>query len=76
MAHIEVPSDPRERIAWIKYQLELNGSSFSAIAREFGRSRATVRKSLDIKFPKWDKVIAAKIGLTPAEIWPERYAQL
>lgn len=76
MAHIEVPSDPRERNAWIKYQLELNNCTFADIAREGGVSRSVVRRALVMKYPKWQAAIAAKIGLTPAEIWPERYAQL
>jgi Ner family transcriptional regulator len=74
MARQKVPTDPAERKAWIKYQLEIKGSSFADLARETGNSRQTVRKSLDIKYPKWDRAIAKKIGMTPAEIWPERYA--
>lgn len=74
MARQKAPTNPAERKAWIKYQLEINGSSFSAIAREAGRSPVTVRKSLDIKFPKWDRIIADKIGLPISDIWPERYA--
>ncbi|MDD2366656.1 MAG: helix-turn-helix domain-containing protein [Desulfuromonadaceae bacterium] len=74
MARQKVPTDPAERKAWIKYQLEINGSSFADLARATGNSRQTVRKALDIKYPKWDRAIAAKIGMTPSEIWPERYA--
>lgn len=74
MARQKVPSDPAERKAWIKYQLEINGSSFAKIAREENRSRVTVRRGLDVRFPKWDRIIAAKIGYTIEEIWPERYA--
>lgn len=74
MARIKVPADPTERKAWIKYQLEIKGSSFADLARETGNSRQTVRKSLDIKYPKWDRAIADKIGLSVSDIWPERYA--
>jgi Ner family transcriptional regulator len=74
MARKKVPTDPAVRRAWIKYQLEIHGSSISALARAGGASKQTVGKALDLKYPKWDRVIAAKIGLTPAEIWPERYA--
>jgi Ner family transcriptional regulator len=74
MAREKVPTDPAIRKAWIKYQLEINNSSITDIARDGGASKQTARKSLDMKYPKWDRLIAAKIGLSPAEIWPERYA--
>lgn len=74
MAQIKVPRDPRERIAWIKYQLELNGSSFAEISREGGVSRTVVRRALVIKYPKWERAIAAKINVPAEIIWPERYA--
>ncbi len=74
MARIKVPTNPSERKAWLKYQLELHGSSFADIAREGNASRQTVRKVLDIRYPKWERLIASKIGMAPADIWPERYA--
>lgn len=73
MARHKVPTNPIERRAWIKYMLELNGTSMSKIAREGGVTKQVVRRALEIKYPKWDKAIADKIGFTPAEIWPERY---
>lgn len=74
MARQKVPTDTREKNAWIKYQLDLAGCSFAKIAREGNVSRTVVRRALAIKYPKWEGVIAKKIGYTPAEIWPERYA--
>lgn len=69
-----VPTDPTERKAWIKYQLDRAGSSFAEIGREGKASRQTVRKVLDMRYPKWERLIASKLGMTPADIWPERYA--
>jgi len=74
MAQVKVPKDPRERNAWIKYQLELNGSSFAKISREYGVSRTVVRRALAIKYPKWERVIAAEIKVPAEVVWPERYA--
>ena len=74
MARLKVPTDPVERKAWLKYQLDLVGSSFADLAREGRATRQTVRKVLDVKYPKWERMIGNKIGIDPAEIWPERYA--
>ncbi len=74
MARIKVPTNPSERKAWLKYQLELHGSSFADIAREGKATRQTVRKVLDMRYPKWERLIASRIGMEPADIWPERYA--
>lgn len=74
MARLKAPSDPSERKAWLKYQLDRVGSSFADIAREGGATRQTARKVLEVKYPKWERLIASKIGMEPADIWPERYA--
>ena len=74
MSREKVPTDPKIRNAWIKYQLAIRDLTFSDIAREGGVTNQTIRRTLDARYPKWDRIIASKIGLTPAEIWPERYA--
>jgi len=61
------------RRAWIKYQLEVAGSSFADIARDLGVSRSAVNKAIKNSYPKMERAIAAKIGRRPEEIWPERY---
>lgn len=59
---------------WIKGMLELKKSSFAKIARELGVSRQAVRQALDVPYPKMERAIAAKLGLSPEKLWPERYA--
>ena len=61
---------------WIKAMLELKGSSFAAIARELHVTRGAVRHVLDQPRPRMERVIAAKLGLAPEDIWPERYCTL
>lgn len=74
MAREKVPTQPEERNAWIVYQLRLKKTSFAKIGREFGVTSQTIRRSLYIKYPKWDRHIAQVIGYSPEEIYPERYA--
>ena len=68
------PKNPAEKRVWIKAQLELRKCSFAAIGRELDVTRQTVRKALDVSYPKMERAIAAKLGLSPDIIWPERYA--
>ena len=41
---------------------------------EHGVTRDAVRNATRKKYPKMERAIAAKIGLRPEDIWPERYA--
>lgn len=68
------PKRAKERRVWIKAMLELRGSSFAAIARELGVTRGAVRRVQDRPYPKMERAIAEKLGFTPKDIWPERYA--
>lgn len=68
-----VPKNTDERRAWIKYQLELRGHSFASIAREIGVARTVPQSALRRRYPKMERIIAAKLGLQPEDVWPERY---
>ena len=66
----------REQHEWIKMRLRLAGSSLAAVARELGVAATTVttvsqgaRRSRRI-----EATIASKLGVGPAELWPERYS--
>lgn len=69
----EILRDPDTRRQWIKFQLAVHGTSMADIARELGVTRHAVKRALNISYPKMERVIAAKIGLEPCVIWPERY---
>jgi Ner family transcriptional regulator len=73
MTDMLVPLDDRARREWIKYQLRVRGSSLSALARELGVSRHATRLALDKPYPRMERAIAAKLGLQPKQLWPERY---
>lgn len=69
-----IPKKAEERRAWIKYQLELLGCSFASIAREHGLTRMTVNSVMRRRYPKIERIIAAKLRVRPADLWPERYS--
>jgi Ner family transcriptional regulator len=68
-----VPATAAARRAWIKYQLELRGTTLGKLAASKGLSRTTVNKALAVPYPKMERVIALALGLTPQQLWPERY---
>lgn len=75
MTSTQVPKNTVERRVWIKSQLELHGASYATIARELGVSRQAVRAALSGRSRRAAEAIAAKLGLAPADIWPERYSE-
>ena len=70
----DIPKKAEERRAWIKYQLELLGCSFASIAREHGITRMTANSVMRRRYPKIERIIASKLGVRPADLWPERYS--
>lgn len=73
MSTHRIPKKPEHLREWIKYQLRTNGSSFSTLAREHGVSRQAVQQVCYTSSPKWERLIAEQIGLSPEDIWPNRY---
>ncbi|MEA5444715.1 helix-turn-helix domain-containing protein [Gammaproteobacteria bacterium AB-CW1] len=69
----DIPSEPRQRREWIKYQLRLRGSSLADVARRHGVSRDAAILALRKPYPRMERAIAEAIGLKPQQIWPERY---
>lgn len=68
------PKKTDQRREWIKYQLRCNRSSFSAIAKGLGISRAAV--SQHILNPSLDlaNAVAAALNKPKSELWPARYS--
>lgn len=71
----KVPKNPDQRRVWVRWMLELNGSSFAAIGRELKPpvTRGAVRHCQWRKSPRMEEAVAGKIGFKPEQIWPERY---
>jgi len=68
-----VPKKPEDRRAWIRWMLDMNGTSFAAIGREIGVTRGAVRHCQWMHYPRMEQAVAKKIGFRPEQIWPERY---
>jgi len=73
MMKIYIPKEPTERWEWIKYQLRLKGYSLRRLGKEYGVTHGAVDAVSNQHLPKWERIVADKIGLLPQEIWPERY---
>jgi len=57
----------------IKAALEKEGWSLRRLSLFIGVNEAYVKRALYFPFPKYEKVIADTLGLTPRAIWPSRF---
>lgn len=72
----EIANDPEARREWIKYQLRVEqGTSVAAIAKEHGMGRRNLYVAFVRPFPRAEKILADALGVTPKELFPERYDQ-
>lgn len=69
----KIPANPKFRAHWIVCYLHIAGSSMSAIAEEEGVSLPAVSRAVSIGNSHLEPVIAGKLGLTAAQLFPERY---
>ena len=67
------PRDPRERAAWVQFQLRLRGLTCADIARAEGVTARAIRQALYLASQYLEKAIAKAIDLTPQELFPERF---
>lgn len=70
---LEVPKDSRERQGWVLFQLKLRGESFASVGAKIGVSRGAVRACLTQPSFNVEKALAAALGLTVRQLFPERY---
>ncbi|WJV54497.1 helix-turn-helix transcriptional regulator [Pectobacteriaceae bacterium CE90] len=53
--------------------LRKKGTTLAAVSRAAGLSSSTLANALSRPWPKGEWLIADKLGIHPAEIWPSRY---
>ncbi len=53
--------------------LHKKGTTLAALSRDSGLSSSTLANALSRPWPKGELLIAQAIGVTPSEIWPQRY---
>lgn len=72
----QVLANPDTRREWLKFQLALHGSSFSAVGRATGfTSQAVGKVAQRYNNRRVEATIGKIIGMDPAAIWPERYRE-
>ncbi|WP_370834590.1 helix-turn-helix domain-containing protein [Pandoraea fibrosis] len=55
--------------------VHMSGTSFRELSRRFGVRETVASQALYRPYPKWERIIAAQIGVPPEVIWPTRYAR-
>ena len=58
---------------YIKYRIRSQFRSMTAMAGCYGLDPSVIRRTLQVPYPKVERVIAKALGTTPADIWPSRY---
>lgn len=71
--HTIIPLDPRERNLWVIYQLKLRGKTLKAVAAEIGITEQSLHHALYKPSLRAEEKLAKTLGLTPEELFPERY---
>ena len=59
----------------IKAMVRMKGKSLSQLATEKGVSVSAVTGALRRPQPKGEKIIAEYLGVTPYELWPDRWTK-
>lgn len=70
----DVPIDPHERAIWVAAKLKLKGLSFASIARSRGVHCNGVRRALYTPSYPSELAIAEALGLSVADLFPERHS--
>ncbi|MQX36859.1 helix-turn-helix domain-containing protein [Roseospira navarrensis] len=70
-----IPKNPAERRAWIVYRLRSLGLSLAELGRQTGVSAQAMSAACVAPNIHLEPVIAEAIGLTPQELFPERWSE-
>jgi lambda repressor-like predicted transcriptional regulator len=70
----DVPKNPAEKQAWVIYQLRIRGWSLRTLGREHGVTGQAMSHALRVSSVALEPIFANELGLTVAELFPERFA--
>ncbi len=73
IATSDVPKNPAVRRVWICAQLRLRGDSLRRLAEQMGVSHQAMSAALVAPNNNLEPVISGALGLTPAQLFPERF---
>lgn len=65
--------DPRKRRSWVLYQLQLEGRHLSDVAAANGVTRQCIYHAFRVPYPRMEMLLAQAVGLTPQQLFGERY---
>ncbi len=68
-----VPSDPGLRRAWVIWQLRCQGTTLAELARGLRVTKQGLHRVLDRPSARLEKALARRLGLTPRQLFPERF---
>lgn len=75
-ASFDIPKKPTERRAWIRFQLDLKGTNFRAIANEQGCSRQAVSyAAAGYPSEELEAVLAEILGVPHQALFPEHFGE-
>lgn len=72
---LDVPKNPAERRAWVVYQLRIRGLSLRALGRRVGVTQQAMSNTLSGPNSHLEPIISEAIGLTPQQLFPERFTK-
>lgn len=72
---VNVPKNPTERRVWVVIQLRLRGTSLRRLAAQTGVSQQAMSHALTGSSSHLEVVIAEALGLTPQQLFPERFTE-
>lgn len=73
MAINDIPTNPRERLAWALYQLKLRDLSLRRLSLGAGWNPDTLRSAFFLPSLPQERVIAKALALKVEDLFPERY---
>lgn len=69
----DIPKEPAQRRVWVIYQLKLRGTNVRRLARKWGVSPSAIQNALTSPSSHLEVAIAKMLGLTPQQLFPERF---
>lgn len=57
----------------IKAAIRKTGATLTSLAEQHGYSESAVRRTLRVRWPAIERIIANRLGMQPEDIWPSRY---
>lgn len=69
----EVPRHPAALGSFIRLQLRLRGMTLPRLAEQHGLCRQALYQAIAQPSARCEQIIAEAIGLTPRELWPDRF---